>query len=143
MYYYRTLIALVLILGLSKTAVAGSCSQPVTYVLVNTPAPCTGYLFSPDKEAELRLEHEKYTLDLQIISLKDQELGLYKQQVTDLQEAVKLEQQKAELWRKNAEESMLKLNTVIERQGWRDYLFLGLGIGLTALAGWAVGQAHK
>lgn len=127
---------------ISHNALA-ACKQPVTYVLVSESAPCTGYLFSPEKEAELRSEHEKYNLNLEILSIKDQQINLYKQQTSDLQAAVQLEQQKAELWRKNAEDSTNKLMQSNERQGWRDMLFLTLGVVITAAAGWAVGQAHK
>lgn len=140
--FKKSLIALLSLVTFNQAAYAG-CTQPVSYVLVGAPSPCTGYLFSPDKEKALRLEDEEYKFNLQLIQLKDQQIGLYKQEVTDLQDANTKEEQKSELWRKAAEDSTAKYVAVQERQGARDLLFTILGVALTVAAGYAIGAAHK
>ena len=93
----------------------------------------------------MRLEHEEYKYNLQLIELKDKQLDLYKNQVADLRDVADKERQKAELWRKNAEDATTKLVGAQERQGARDLIFTSLGVLLTVAAGWAIGQAanHK
>jgi hypothetical protein len=142
--FKKSLIGLLSLVMFGQAAFG--CDQPVTYVLVGKPAPCTGYLFSPEKEKALRLEDEEYQFDLQLIQLKDQQIGLYKQEVTDLQDANAKEQQKSELWRKAAEDSTTKYVAIQERQGTRDLIFTILGVVLTVAAGYALGaagSAHK
>lgn len=36
-----------------------ACNKPVTYLTQDTPAPCTGYLFSVEKELEVRIAVEE------------------------------------------------------------------------------------
>ena len=43
---------IVSILLLSQVSLA--CNKPVTYLTQNTPAPCTGFLFTPEKEKQVR-----------------------------------------------------------------------------------------
>lgn len=58
------MIKLILSLLLVTSLSWGECSKPVTYLTDTTPAPCTGYLFTPDKELEVRTKVLQYdTLD--------------------------------------------------------------------------------
>lgn len=53
-----------ILLLLSASIAWGECSKPVTYLTDTTPAPCTGYLFTPEKELEVRTKVLQYdTLD--------------------------------------------------------------------------------
>lgn len=140
--FKKTLTILLSFAIFTQTAYS-NCSQPVSYVLIGKPAPCTGYLFSPEKEQQLRIEDEEYKYNLQLLQVKDEQITLYKQEVSDLRDTTNKEQQKAELWRKSAEDTSAKYVASQERQGTRDLIFTVLGVLLTVAAGYAVGAAHK
>ena len=48
------LISLILSLIIYSGYSNAECSKPVNYLTEGTKAPCTGYLFTPEKEAEVR-----------------------------------------------------------------------------------------
>ncbi len=121
----------------------GQCKKPVTLLDIGEPAPCRGYLFTPEKELELRLLSEDYKFLDEKLRLKDQQLDLYQEQTENYKQIAEAEKQKSEIWRKAAEDSTQQLIKKEERQDTRDWLFLLGGIGLTVLAGWAIGQASK
>lgn len=109
--------------------VNATCQQPVKYLEQGTQTPCSGYLFSPEKEAELRL------IDQNAI-LKDKKVKLLEEQL-DLSEKITIkERERAEMWRIAAEESSKKLFNV-------SYTSILIGVGLTVLSGWAIGAASK
>lgn len=109
--------------------VSANCQQPVKYLEQGTQAPCSGYLFSPEKEAELRLIDQNAVL-------KDKKMKLLEEQL-DLSEKITIkERERAEMWRIAAEESSKKLFIT-------SYTSVLIGVGLTVLAGWAMGQASK
>lgn len=120
-----------------------ACSQPVTLLQENTPAPCRGYLFTPEKEHEVFKLKENYKLLNEELGIKDKQLNIYKNNDAVVQEAIKLEQQKSELWRAKAEDSTKKLIESESGRGTRDILFIGLGVLLTIGAGFAIGQAAR
>lgn len=62
----------------------GDCSKPVQYLTEGKPAPCTGYLFSPEKEKEVRQKVEDHSRLLELAKKQDelitiQDLRLAKQ----------------------------------------------------------------
>jgi len=115
-----------IILSLNVNA---SCQQPVKYLEQGSQAPCSGYLFSPEKEAELRLMSENEVL-------KDKKMKLLEDQIILSESIIVKERERSELWRNAAEESTKKLvNT--------NYYMVLLGVGLTVLAGWSIGQAGR
>ena len=126
-----------------QLAYAADCSKPVTYLPNGTPAPCDGYLFSPDKERELRLINEDNKYLKQESELKDKMLGNYKLQVETLESIAEKERKKSELWQNRAETITEKYVAQEEGRGFRDWLFLIGGVVLTIGAGYAVGQASK
>lgn len=129
---------------LSQGAFAGTCAQPVFHLLPNEAAPCEGYLFSPEKEHELRLMNEDYKFIQQELDLRQKQVDKLQQSVTLLEDVTKKEQDKAELWRAKAEDSTKKYMESEDGRGRRDLIFLIGGVVLTCAAAWAVGQvAHK
>lgn len=109
--------------------VSANCQQPVKYLEQGIQAPCSGYLFSPEKEAELRLVDQNTVL-------KDKKMKLLEEQL-DLSEKIMIkERERAEMWRIAAEESSKKLFIT-------SYTSVLIGVGLTVLAGWSMGQAGK
>lgn len=133
----------ILTLTMTGQAFAASCTQPVYALSTGQASPCDGYLFSVAKEAELRLMDQDYTLLKDEDAIKDKQLTLYKQEVTDLDTAVDKQKQEIQLWQKASEDATQKYVTLEERAAWRDYLMLGLGVGLTIGAAYAVGAASR
>ena len=133
--------SILLAIVFSSKALA-DCS-PVTPIEAGEVAPCPGFIFSPAKELELRQKNEDYKLLLEQVKIYQQQKDLFKQQLDISDKIVAKEEQKAEIWRTQAEASTQKLIETQERQGTRDWVFLVSGIVLTVAAGYAVGQAHK
>lgn len=118
-----------------------SCQQPVYALSAGTPSPCTGFLFSPDEEAKLRLEDQDYKLLKDEADLKDKQLQLYKDEIDDLQQAITKEKDETKMWRDTADTAEQKYVLQQERAGYRDILFTTLGVLLTVGAGYAIGKA--
>lgn len=135
------IVPLILIWSFSFKALA-DC-KPVTPIQVGETAPCPGYIFSPAKELELRQEHEDYKFSQEQIKLYLQQKEVYKQQLEASDKIAEKEAQKAEIWRKAAEDSTAKYVQLEDARTTRDWLFILAGIGLTVGAGWAMGQASK
>ena len=94
----KNLIAILLSCSLGKEALAASCSQPVYHLLPNQAAPCEGYLFSPDKEKELRDINENNKVLTEENTLLNKEVTLYKGQASDLQAAFENQSKNTALW---------------------------------------------
>lgn len=137
------LLATILVGSLFSTQVQAQCEKPVTPLQKGEQAPCEGFLFSPEKELQLRKQNEEYKLLMEQTKLHIQQIELYKLQLETTATLIEKEQQKAELWRKAAEESTLKLVSSNEHKQSRDLLFILAGVGLTVAAGYAVGQVSK
>lgn len=138
----KQVLSLLLATSLALPAQA-ECNKPVTLLNEGTPAPCRGFLFTPEKESEVRLMNEDNKLMKQEIELKDLKIKYLTQDIKDTEFIINKEQQQAELWRKRAEESTLLLTQKQDTQGRRDWIMLLLGVAITVGAGYAVGQASK
>lgn len=80
-------ISNIILAGMFACNVAiADCGQPVSYLKQGQPASCTGYLFSPEKEKEVRDIVQKYPVMVELNS-KQEEL------INTLDEQVKLNQQ--------------------------------------------------
>jgi len=138
----KQLLSLLLATCLSIPAQA-ECNKPVTLLPEGTPAPCRGFLFTPEKESEARLLVEDAKLMKQTIEFKDLQIKTLSKDIKDTEFIIGKEQEQAELWRKRAEESTLLLTKKQDSQGLRDWGMLLLGVVITVGAGYAVGQASK
>lgn len=63
----KLIIALLLI-----SQVSMACNKSVTYLQEGSAAPCTGYLFSPEKEKEVREIKVKYADMSQLVAKQDE-----------------------------------------------------------------------
>lgn len=138
----KQLLSLLLATCLALPANA-ECNKPVTLLSEGTPAPCKGFLFTPEKESEVRLMNEDNKLMKQEIELKDLKIKLLANDIKDTEFIIQKEAEQAELWRKRAEESTLLLTKKQDNQGYRDWGMVLLGVLITVGAGYAVGQASK
>lgn len=139
---FKRLIISLLVAAYSSYSFAG-CLKPVTPINKGDKADCTGFLFSPEKELELRQLREEYKFILEQTSLYIKQKELYQKELKETEEIVSKEREKAELWRKVAEDTTLKYSKLEENRGKRDWLFLAAGVLLTIGSGYALGQASK
>ena len=121
------------LLARSGSALADSgCAQPVTLLDVNQASPCRGWLFSPEKEVELYKEDQSYKLLQQQDLIKDNQISLYKDQITNLQSALDASQKQSEVWQNKAIDYNQKYSSIESDTTKRDVLFYAAGI-LTVL----------
>lgn len=139
----QKVISLILGSVVTCNALAIECPKPVQYVLENEKVNCTGYLFSPAKEAEMRLRNEDYKTLLEQTKIYLEQIDNLKHQVVTTEKIAEKEKQKAELWRSSAEQTTEKLISLQDRTTVRDYVFLVSGVGLTVLAAWGLGQINN
>lgn len=131
------IIALLCCLSISNLGLA--CSKPVTYMSIGDTAQCNGYLFSEEKEKEVRtLKIDHYYLQKEV-EKKDQMLQLYKEQNKLLEEVAEKERQRTELW-KTTSKDLAEVKPMTDTQ--KVLYFVG-GILTTVAAGYAIGQASK
>lgn len=133
---------IVLLLSLGITTEAFANCKPVTPLEKDEVAPCSGFLFTPEKELELRIKNENYKLLMEQTNLYIEKIELYKRELETTDKIVNKEREKADLWRTAAEKATEKYVTLEESRTVRDWVFLVSGIGLTVLAGWSLGQIN-
>lgn len=126
------MIKYVLFAALSSTPALAQ----VKYLEKGEPAPYTGFLFTPEKEQEVRQANEalKYfklvdETNQRIIKLKDDELALIKDQ--------------GAIWRNQADALSKQLQEEKNSSFWRNTLYFGLGAVLTTALAFGVNQATK
>jgi len=132
-----------LVLVMFSTSGLANCLRPVTPLKKGEHSPCTGFLFSPQKELELRIKNEEYKLlqeEVRVFLLKK---DFYIKEIEESEVIINKEREKAELWRKLAEDTTLKYTKLQDNRGYRDWLFLIGGVVLTVGSGYALGQAAK
>jgi hypothetical protein len=120
-----------------------ACTVPVTPLKTGEKSPCSGYLFSPEKELQLRIQNEEYKVLMEQIKVYMQQKEFYKKELEQTQVIIDKTEAKAELWKTRAVEVTEKYVEQQEHLGYRDWAFLLAGVGITALSGWALGQASK
>jgi hypothetical protein len=134
---------LILSMVIPQYGIAGECQKPVTLLEEGASAPCRGYLFTPPKELEVRIQNEENKLLNKEIEFKDLKIDKLNKSLLESDKIIELEQQKAELWRARAEDSTRKLVESEDGRGRRDFWMVVLGVALTVGAGYAVGQAAR
>lgn len=136
----KRLIALILAISLPISSFA-ECTKSVTLLPEGASAPCKGFLFTPEKELEVRIMTKEFELlEMETKSL-NQIVDKQKKKEVEFNKIIDLEQSKTELWKTRAEDITLKYVTVEEKRTTRDFWMVVLGVALTVGAGYAVGQA--
>lgn len=138
----KKLLAILITLSMPLNSFA-DCPKPVTSLEEGAKAPCTGYLFTPEKELEVRLMKKESDL----LKAETENLNLmvdkYEKKEVEYTKIIDLQIDKTELWKTKAEDITLKYVAVEENRTKRDFGFILMGIGLTVLAGWSMGQASR
>ncbi len=68
----KKVISLTLSVLLYSQYIFAVCDKPVTYLTETTPTPCNGYLFTPEKEQDVRVRLGSYDKLLELNSKQDQ-----------------------------------------------------------------------
>lgn len=110
-------LIIIFTLFINQFSFAGDCDNRVTKVDKGGLAPCSGYLFSPELERELRIKDATYD-QMEALVKKNEELNSILYERVD-----------------NLQELNLKLNDKIQASGTQDFyekfLFFGLGVIVT------------
>jgi len=119
------------------------CPNQVTLLEIGEKAPCKGYLFSPEKEKEVRYKLiDVDSLKTEIV-IKDKMIRLYKLDSENTEKILSKERDRVEVWK----DTSLKLGSQLTKQqeyrSIRDWMFFVGGILTTIGAGVALGQANK
>lgn len=127
----QKLLSVILFLSYSLSAGA-----QVTYVEKNTPAPYTGYLFTPQAE----LDNRKLLEERKTLLIKDENnqtiIELKNKLITDTQA-------QADLWHEHSNEMAKELARRESNAFWRSAGFFTLGAGVTLLLVKAVAQVAR
>lgn len=119
------------------------CPKSVIPLEKGQESPCQGYLFSLEKEQELRIKNENYKLLEQEVNIYKKQNDNLNQQINNYEFIIKKEQEKTDKWRTMAETSTEKY---LKQDSFKETYILGYvisGILLTTLAGWSLGQIKK
>jgi hypothetical protein len=135
----KIILAILLVLNMPLSVLA-ECVKPVMALEQGAPAPCKGFLFSPQKELEVRL----MTREVELLKSEAEALNLivdkYSKKDVEYNKIIDLHISRTELWKTKAEDITLKYVTIEEKRTKRDFGFILVGIGLTVLSAWALGQ---
>lgn len=136
----KKVTALLVAILVSVSSFGQQCPNPVTFLKQNAVAPCDGFLFSKEKELQVRVTNEENKiLKLELENNKQMLERMYS--INNNTEAIiNKEIQKSELWRKLAEDNTNRLIDIQNGQRSRDWMYVGLGILITVGAGYALGQ---
>lgn len=109
------------------------CDKPVTYLLEGSQAPCTGFLFTPEQEAKVRLADLDLSIQKEINAIQQQQLGI-------LKEDNKLLSEQNNLWRNRAEDSTKRLIESESNKTWKMFLYFLAGAAVTTAITYGVNQ---
>lgn len=122
-------ISLILSLFLYLEYSFAACDKPVNYLQEGTTTPCSGYLFTPEKELEVRIKIANYDKMELLVKKQDEMIN-----ILDSRIKIQIEQ--------NIELS--KLNEGNKNEDfYQKVLFFGLGALLTGMIAYGTIQAIK
>lgn len=98
----RYLVVAVMLMFSQLSLSATTCAQPVKYLTEGTPAVCNGYLFSPEKEQDVRLKIDQFETMEKIVKKQDDLINVLNQRI-DLAHSQNLHLEQLFQDRKNTE----------------------------------------
>jgi len=111
------------------SSTANADCPAVSYLQEGKPASCTGYLFTPEKELEVRTKVANYDVMTDIVKKQDELIGTMQVRINDITS------------------NNIKLTEALSSQKARDeyqnYAYFILGAVLAGLASYAAVQAYK
>lgn len=137
---FKILSSILIFLFTSK--VLADC-KPVTPIKTGEVAPCPGFIFSPEKELQLRQMNEDYKLTKQQIKIYLIQKENYRKELEVTDTIIRKEEQKTRLWQLKAEDSTAKLVKIQEQQNYRDWIFMSFGVALTLGTGYVINKTSE
>lgn len=133
---------LILLIILSSTPVLAieDCKHNVVKLQSGDKAPCTGFLFSRSKEAEVRTKVMEHGVLTEQLKLEKKSKELHKEQAEYNKGIADKQKEQSELWREKAVEATEELVEVQEGRATRDWIFFAGGIAVTLGTVFAVGS---
>jgi hypothetical protein len=113
------------------TSTASFACDPVKYVEKGQPAPCTGYVFTPDKEKEVRLKVVELDFYKDLVTLKERQLVAIKEENDIITK-------RYDLWKKESDSLSRDLSKERSNNFWRTSLYFVLGAAVTTGITYAV-----
>jgi len=133
------LISLIMLISIVNISLA-ECIKDVTFLNKGEAAPCSGFLFSPEKELKVRIMNEENKFFTQQLELLNKQVNLLNESIRLQESITNKERDKAELWRIRAEDSTRKLIESEDGRGKRDLIFVIGGVILTIGAGYVASK---
>lgn len=137
----KRLMAFLVCLTVTSQSFGSECASPVSLLEEGTKAPCRGYLFTPAKELEVRVIVQEHSLLLSEIETLNKIVERLNKKQLESDKILELEMQKTELWKAKAEDITYKYVDLQNTGSRKDMALILLGVGITVLAGWSIGQA--
>lgn len=137
----KKIVALLICLSLPLQSFGSECSVPVKLLEQGSLSPCRGYLFSPEKELEVRIKLQEHSLLQSEIATLTKIVDRLKLKDEESNKILELEIRKTELWKTRAEDITSKYVGLQEGSHKKDMGLVLLGVAITVFAGWSMGQA--
>ena len=128
---------------LSTALISAPCQRPVTYLAIGEPAPCNGFLFSTEKELELRLMKETFEYLEQRNQLLDTQVSLLNKKINSYEDLLAVENKKTEIWKAEYEKTYKELKKQETSSKFKEYVLVLTGVLITVGSGWALGQVNN
>lgn len=130
------IVTLLLTFCLTFNTFAGECDKAVVLLKKGEPAPCEGFLFSPDaeKKASQAVDDVKYYKDLSELLHSRNDL---------LQKQLLITDERLMLYMKTTDELAQEVVRKQHEDFWQKAVYFGLGVAVTGLAVYGAAQAIK
>ena len=132
----KRLISIILLLAAPFSY--ANCKLPVTYVKEGQPAECSGYLFTIEKEAEVRLIKDQLDNLQAEMDIRNKQIEIYTKDFKIFGDIQTKQTQEVELFRNAAQDATSKYIASQNDRFIRDLLCFGAGIALILLGSFVV-----
>jgi len=129
----KKIFTLALILMFSFNVLA---EGPVKYVLKGEPAEYNGYLFTPEKEKEVRFKLIDGELNKELLEINTKKLNLVEAQY-------KLANDQSLMWQTESNRLAKELVRKDRLDFWENLMYFGLGVLVTVAAGYTVNRIQR
>lgn len=132
-----------LLLISSSLGYSEECSKNVQELKKGAIAPCSGFLFSPKQEEKVRGIVETSKLQEAELEVLGKEIEIYKYQIDNYKDIVKLQQEESKVWRDSYITLSKEYVSDNSSSQWQNILWMLSGVGITAIAGWTIHQVGE
>lgn len=139
----KLIVSLVITSLLQSFSASAACPKPVQFLKKGQATPCEGYLFSKEKELEVRIAVEESKVDKKQLKLKDLSIKALNESLELSDKIANKEREKAELWRTRAVDITKEYTKSKKNSTIKSIALILAGVGLTLGSAWAVKQVGR